>query len=259
MSSFNDMFDIDSKHKLLKDILNAKESVIKKKNSEIENRLHGKTNYYVIAVGNRSTANEEDLTKVRSYIYFNGFICFYSEQGKAYNKKEYIEFIDFVRRAVASKKYEWTDFWINKGQLISRDKSNNIHVDTEMISPISNRNRLAGNVSEMSLKLFYEFLRHVNEGNESKLSTLDVSYDKNILKDKVEKIVKSIQNKQLIERDIEIIVRTKIEGYNYIESYVKSVLNSDSDSETESKYQKINSFFNRVFFLETYGYIGVEE
>ena len=259
MPNLDDIINIDSKHKLLKGILNSKENIIKNKNSEIENRLHGKTNYYVIAVGKRSTTNDEDLAKVRSYIYYNGYICFYNGQGKAYNKKDYVSFIDFIRQAVALKKYEWTDFWINKGQFITRDRSNNIHVDTEMITPISNRNRLSGNVSEMSLKLFYEFLRRVNKGDEGKLTMLYASYDKNILKDKVEKIVKSNQNKQLTEKDIEIIVRTKIEGYNYIESYVKATLNADSSSDAESKYQRINTFFSRVFFLEMYGYIGTEE
>jgi uncharacterized protein (DUF1499 family) len=237
------------------DLVNDKEYKIKKKNSEIESRLFKKTRYYVIAVGKRSSTNEEDVSKVRAYIYYNGYICFYNTQGRAYNQQEYIKYIDFVKQAVNSNRYEWTDFWINKGQILKRDKTENIHLDNELITPIKSKSRIIGNVSDLSLKLFYDFLNTINENYANKLTALKDSYEKGVLKDKVERIVKSIPSKKLIEKDGEIIVRTRIEGYNYISSYIKTILRSD----LKNKNEIINALFSRVFFLEMHGYIGIED
>lgn len=236
-------------------LLNSREIVLKKKNSLIESRLFGKTRYYVIAVGNRPVTKEEDSARVRAYIYYNGYICFYNTQGKAYNKQEYVKYIDFVKQAIQANRYSWTDFWINKGQIITRDKRNNILVDNELVPPFRSRSRVAGEISEMSLNLYCDFLKNSKLEDEDKLKLLQLSNAKKILKTKIERAVRRLPSKQLIDTDGEIIVRTKIEGYNYIMSYVKLVL----ESEDKNKYRTINDFFMRVFFLEMYGYICDEQ
>lgn len=246
--------DLLNSKNIYRGLLNSKEKAIKKKNSEIESRLFKKTQYYVIAVGNKSSASGS-VSKIRSYIYYNGYICFYNTQGRAYNKQEYSKYIEFVKQAVDADRYEWTDFWINKGQIITKDKSNNIYVDSELIKPFTSITRLAGNVNEPSLKLFYEFLKSVNKDDENKLSALETTYTNGALQDKVKKIVKNMSAKQLDNIDKEIIVRTKIEGYSYIESYVKSVLSTNKND----KHEIVNGFFSRLFFLEMYGYLSDEE
>lgn len=252
MLSLNDVLELKKVRRLM---LNSKDKILKKKNSEIESRLFGKTRYYVIAVGTRSLANDNDVAKVRAYVYYNGYICFYSAQGRAYNQQEYIKYIDFVKQGVDNQRYQWTDFWINKGQVISRDKSGNIYVDAEIVKRFSAKTKIAGNISEYSLNLFYEFLRTINQYDENKLIALEDSYIKGTLKDKIERRVKSNSVKSLDEKDSEIIIRTKIEGYNYIISYVKSILKSN----VSNKFDVINAFFNRVFFLEMYSYITNDE
>lgn len=235
-------------------ILNSKEKIMKKKNSEIESRLFNKTQYYVIAIGAKPSMTDP-VSKIRAYIYYNGYICFYSTQGRAYNQTEYINYIDFVKKAVESKRFEWADFWINKGQVITRDRANNIHVDNELVIPISSKTRrIVGNISEISLKLYYEFLCTINKDDPNKLAALESAFQKGLLKEKVERIVKNSDSKQLLRKDGEIIVRTNIEGYNYITSYVRTTLRSNIDNTMEI----INNFFSRVFYLEMYGYIGVE-
>lgn len=234
--------------------LNLKDKAIKKKNSEIESRLFGKTKYYIIAVGKRPVISENEIIKVRSYVYYDGQIFFYSTQGRAYNQQEYINYIEFVKNGIQKERYEWTDFWINKGQTISRDKNNKIYVDGEIVEPFYQTSKLLNNISELSLILYYDFLRSINTEDQNKLMLLEDSFNKGVLKDRIERNVKAIDRK-LDQQDGEIIVRTKIEGYNYIANIVKEIIASNR----QNRFETIDGLFNRVFYLEMHGYIGEEE
>lgn len=247
--------DLLRRKKFSDGLLHFKEKVMKKKNSEIESRLFQKTQYYVIAVGKKPIVTENDITKVRAYIYYNGDICFYSTQGRAYNKQDYIEYIDFVKQGIDKERYEWTNFWINKGQVIARDKKDNIFVDTEIVKPFPVRSKLLNKLSDLSMSIYYDYLRSINQENETKLIQLQDSFEKGVLRDRIERAIKSTKKRELDATDGEIIVRTKIEGYNFIMHTVKSLLNSN----IPNRQEQINIFFNRVFYLELQGHIGDDE
>lgn len=239
-------------------IFNPKDKVLKKKNSEIVNRLFEKTQYYVIAVSKRPLTDvgkrsltEEEYFKVRAYVFVDGYICFYGAQGKAFNKREYVNYIDFVRKVIHKNRYEWTNFWINKGQIITKDCRNNIIINNEMILPFGEKSRVRVDISDASVQICYDALKSAYSSQNLDSVLLEESLQNGTLKNNLEKKIRGLSKEHIEDFDGEIIARTRIEGYNFIISYAKFLANSN----VGDKVKATEDFFERVFFLERHGYI----
>jgi hypothetical protein len=156
---------------------------------------------------------------------------------------------------VKEGKYEWTDFYIEEGQIIGRDYDFNILVDGRVIEPFTKlQMQNPGKISDLTLKLFNEFLKTCNKDNRDMVEALKISFQDGFFRKEVDDIVKNDVVKELSNLDKEIIIRTKIEGQRYIVKYVKELLVSDN----YDKYIDINYFFRRLFNLEIYQYISLE-
>lgn len=195
------------------------------------------------------------IEPVQACVYKDGKIYIYDKSGNLLAPKEYSQYIDTVEHTIKQGKYEWVDFSIREGQIISRDYDYNILVDDKVVEPFTKLEKhKPGAISNITLKLFNEFLKTCNKDNKDMVEALKISFNDGFFRKEVEEIVKNDELEELSNLDKEIIVRCKIEGQNYIVKYVKKLLNSDN----YDKYIDINYFFRRLFNLERYKYISFE-
>ena len=139
---------------------------------------------------------------------------------------------------------------------MSRDFDGNIVIDTnikETFTRFDVENR--STISNLTLKLFNEFLKTCNKENRDMVEALKISFKDGFFRKEVEDIVKNDELNELSNLDKEIIVRSKIEGQKYIIKYVKELLSSAN----YDKYIDINYFFRRLFNLEIFNYIEFDK
>lgn len=192
---------------------------------------------------------------VQACVYRDGQVYIYNTSGELLSPKEYPSYIETVEHAIKEGRYEWTDFYIEEGQVIARDYDYNILVENKVIEPFEKlQTQNTGIISNLTLKLFNEFLKTCNKDNKDMVEALKISFQDGFFRKEVEDIVKNDVINELSNLDKEIVVRTKIEGQGYIVKYVKQLLSSDN----YDKYIDINYFFRRVFNLEIYQYILLE-
>lgn len=192
---------------------------------------------------------------VPACVYKDGQVHIYSALGELISPKNYSTYIDTIEHTIKEGRYEWTDFTIEEGQIIGRDYDYNILVDNKIVEPFTKlQTQQPGIISNLTLKLFNEFLKTCNKDNHDMVEALKISFSDGFFRKEVEEIVKNDVITELSNLDKEIIVRTKVEGQGYIVKYVKRLLSSDS----YDKYIDINYFFRRIFNLEIYQYICIE-
>lgn len=188
---------------------------------------------------------------VQACIYKDNNIYTYDKFGKFIEKKNYSDYINVIRFAVKEGKYTWTDFEITPGQIIKRNFNQEILVGDEVIEPIGKKKVSNKSISEITIKLFNEFLKTINKNSREMVDALKASFDDSLFRSEIENIVAEDTIDELSDLDKEIVVRSRIEGYKYIVRYVKEALEED----THDKAIRINYFFRRVFNLELNSYI----
>lgn len=187
--------------------------------------------------------------------YKDGKVYVYDTFGNLLAPKDYNTQINVIEHAVKEGKYEFTDFLIEEGQIIARDYDYNILVDSNIIDTFDkDKVQKISAISNLTLKLFNEFLKTCNKDNKDMVEALKISFQDGFFRKEVEDIVKNDVITELSNLDKEIIVRSKIEGEKYIVKYVKKLLTSES----YDKYIDINYYFRRLFNLEIYQYIAFE-
>lgn len=187
--------------------------------------------------------------------YKDGQVYIYDTFGNLAVPKDYKKYISTIEHAIKEGKYEWSDFSIEEGQIIARDYDYNILVDNNIIEPFAKvQSQRQGTISNLTLKLFNEFLKTCNKDNKDMVEALKISFQDGFFRKEVEEIVKNDVITELSNLDKEIVVRSKIEGEKYIIKYVKGLLSSSS----YDKYIDINYYFRRLFNLEIYQYISFE-
>jgi len=192
---------------------------------------------------------------IHACAYKDGQVYIYDTFGNLVAPKDYSKYIATIEHAIKEGKYEWTDFTIDEDQIIARDYDYNILVDNNIIEPFTKvQAQRQGTISNLTLKLFNEFLKTCNKDNKDMVEALKISFQDGFFRKEVEEIVKNDVITELSNLDKEIVVRTKIEGEKYIIKYVKYLLSSES----YDKYIDINYYFRRLFNLEVYQYILFE-
>lgn len=189
---------------------------------------------------------------VQACVYNNNFIYVYDKYGQFIEKKSYGEYINVVKFLIKEGKYEWTDIYIKPGEIVKRNFNQDIIIGDEVRNPLEKLDLARKPVSDITIKLFNEFLKTTNRNSREMVEALRSSFDDGLFRSEIENIIKDDVLSELSELDKEIIVRTRIEGYKYIISYVKESLQEDA----HDKYIKINYFFRRVFNLEINSYIS---
>lgn len=184
-------------------------------------------------------------------VYKDNKLHVYDTFGELYYQKEYFPDFNGLKYLINKNKYEWADFYIEKGQLITRDIHGNIIVEGRIIDPFLPFENGKGTISDISVKIYYEFLKTVNKGNSQALSILKNSYESGELKKNIERIVGNAPFKELNNIDKEMIVRTKIDGYQYIINAVKEILKKND----YYKLDEIHYLFSRLFKLEKNNYV----
>lgn len=210
---------------------------------------------HVIAVEIPFLISYLPVEPVQACVFKEEKVYIYDTYGNTVSPKEYGSYIDTVENVIKEGRYEWTDFVIDEGQIISRDYDYNILIDNKIIEPFTKlQMQKPGMISNMTLKLFNEFLKTANKDNTDMVEALKISFSDGFFRKEVEDIVKNDVIKELTNLDKEILVRCKVEGHKYVVKYVKKLLSS----ENYDKFIDINYFFRRLFNLEIYQYLSFE-
>lgn len=210
---------------------------------------------HVIAVEIPFLISYLPVEPVQACVFKDGKVYIYDTYGNIVSPKEYGSYIDTIEHVIKEGRYEWTDFIVDEGQIISRDYDYNILVDNKVLEPFSKlQTQNPGIISNMTLKLFNEFLKSANKDNKDMVEALKISFSDGFFRKEVEDIVKNDVIRELSNLDKEILVRCKVEGQIYIVKYVKKLLTS----ENYDKFIDINYFFRRLFNLEIYQYLLFE-
>jgi hypothetical protein len=192
---------------------------------------------------------------VNACVVKNGDIYIYNTFKELIPVGKYASYIDTIRHAVREGRYEWTDFIILTGNLISKDYDCNILVDNTNVESFSKlKEGGKSKISDKALKLFNLFLRTVNNDNPDMVNTLEISSNDGFFRKEVEEIISVDVVDELSNLDKEIIVCTKFEGSCYIQNYVDNHLKSGKPD----RFIDINYFFRRLFNLEVNNYISFE-
>lgn len=205
----------------------------------------------VIAVENINVSGSDAVEPVIACVYKDKLLHVYDTFGELYHQKEYFGSFESLEYLIKKGKYEWTDFYIEKGQLITRDIHGNIVVEGDVISPFLPLEDGNNAISDISLKIYYEFLKTIYKNNANAQETLKTSFESGGLKKEIEEIVNKSPFNEFNNVDKELVVRLKIDGYQYIVNSIKKILKKGD----YYKFDEINYMFSRLFKLEKNNYV----
>lgn len=205
----------------------------------------------VIAVENLNVVGSDSVEPVIACVYKDKTLHVYDTFGELYHQKEYFGSFDSLEYLISKDKYEWTDFYVQKGQLITRDSKGNIVVEGEIMEPFIPNEDGKGVISDVTLKVYFEFLKTINKNRPEVLETLNKCYQSGEFRKEVESIIAKGPFKRFTDDDKKLIVRSKLEGHHYIVSSIKDILKKGD----YYKFDEINYQFSRLFKLEKNNYI----
>lgn len=204
----------------------------------------------VIAV-EKNSSNSVDTQNVFACIYVDGVLYLYGAEDDELIS-DYFSNIEMLDYFVDAGKYEWTNFFIDKGQKIYRNRFDEILVDNEQVDAFTVVNP-EKQISRVSAKIFYELLKMLNKDNQPTIKFLEESNDINMFRQELQKIIDQSDEHEISENDKEVIVRANIRGHVYIIDKVKQMF-----PEASGNYNPLYYLFARLFKLETDGYIHME-
>lgn len=184
-------------------------------------------------------------------VYKDKLLHVYDTFGELYHQKEYFGNFESLEYLVKKGKYEWTDFYIEKGQLITRNSLGNIVVEGDIVDPFLPIEDGNNNISDISLKVYFEFLKTVYKNDPQAQQTLISCYQQGEFRKEVEDIISKSPFKQFNDTDKELIIRAKIEGHGYLVNAIKNILKKGD----YYKIDEINYLFSRLFKLEKNNYV----
>lgn len=206
----------------------------------------------VIAVENVSVGSSDTVEPAIACVFKDKLLHVYDTFGELYHQKEYFGSFESLEYLIKKDKYEWTDFYVEKGQLITRDISGNIVVEGDIIDPFLPLEEGGGKISDVSIKIYYEFLKTKNKDNTEAMETLKGSSEPGALRKEIEAIVNDSPFKEFNDIDKELIVRCKIDGYTHLINNIKMHLKTGD----YYRFDDINYMFSRLFKLEKNNYIA---
>lgn len=206
----------------------------------------------VIAIEKVISSKYDEREQVIACVYKDQKLLVYDTFGEMYYQKEYFENFNSINYFVKKGKYDWSDFYIEKGDIISRNGMGEVFVNGhelyDKITPLSNREN---NISGITLTLYYNYLCKVNKGNPEIVDEIRKDFGSGEFKDA---IIESIQKTPIdcqTNGDCEFTIRTRLGGVEYVSEWFKSVIASDDPF----KFEQITYTFTRLFKLEYENYI----
>ena len=192
------------------------------------------------------------------YVYEEGNIYLYSKNNLIKIKWDYQDKIHEIAFEVDEGTLEWVDIWITNGQQISRNGSI-ILLDNKKVKPFKKLSKDEfAKIGPVTSKIFNEFLRSRDIGNEDLRRFTKESFDEGFFTKTIADIMEYVHDYCMEESDLnnldkQIIIRAKIEGYKFIIDFMKNLLaNSNRGDEFCQK------FLTRVFMLESQNFIKVD-
>ncbi|MFZ5353836.1 MAG: hypothetical protein ACOZCL_14090 [Bacillota bacterium] len=178
----------------------------------------------------------------------------YDTYGKAYYQKEYFKDFEGLIFHINKGKYEWTDFEINSGELLTRDSLGDIFANEERVEKLTRLITGKFSINDETVQLFYKFLQKLNKNDSRELADIQSAYASGELKKDIQECIESNPLEDLRQEDLEIIVRSRLEGIEY----VKNKLRQLSSGNDPLKLEEITFYFTRLFKLQHSGYINFD-
>lgn len=193
------------------------------------------------------------------YAYKNGKVFLYSPQWDLETNWPYKDKIVDISFMADDEIVDWVDIWIEDGQEIKRQGSH-IYIDGNRVVTFKRlTDETFSIISPVSAKLYNEYTKSRNKGNNETRNFLKETFDEGLFTKEIAEIIEDnfdtvIGINELNSMDKQIIVRTKIEGYRFVINFIKNLLHSG----VEEKEDYCETFFSRVFLLETQNFIELK-
>lgn len=190
------------------------------------------------------------------YVYKDKKIFSYSPQWELEIWWDYSDKIKEIAMNVDKGLLQWIDFYIEEGQEIEA-RGQNFYIENKKVEVIK---RLSEdkytNIGAVTTKIFNEFLRSREKEEEEVKEYLKEGFEKGLFTSVISDIVEFSHQNELEPGDLnnldrQIVVRTKIEGYDFIVNFIKNILHSGVAEAVEL----CEMFMSRVFLLESQNYI----
>ncbi len=207
---------------------------------------------YAIAVSKELNSNNE----LDIYVYKDNRIYLYSPQWELDTSWNYDEKIKDIALDVDDGLLDWVDVYIEDGQEITV-ADNQFYINDQKVEPFKRLSEdIFANVGVVSAKIYNEFLASKDSYGEHERNFLKESFEDGLFLREISNIIETeyqspIETNELNDLDKQIIIRTKIEGYNFAVNFVKGLL----QSELEEKEDYCIMFLNRVLMLESQNFI----
>lgn len=210
-------------------------------------------NLRVVAV---ETVNDffDNREPIVGCVYKDSELLIYDVFGNLWQSKDYLG--DFARldQYIKKGKYDWTDFTISSGQVISRDDKGILTVDGWKTPCFRRISGGSGEISPATMALFRNYLDAVDKHDPGIVWDSFCKVQDEDLERKIRKSITPDRLEDLSYFDKEIIVKTRIFGRKFVIDYLRDLKYSEFDP----KINKVVFFFNRLFTLEVSNYIYFE-
>lgn len=214
----------------------------------ILSRLH------VIAVSKELNRSKE----LDIYVYSENKIFSYSPQWELEISWPYFAKIREIAQEVDEELFDWVDFYIKDGQEITR-KDDKIFIDGKKVNPFRRLSKENfSNIGIVTSKIYNEFLRSREKSEDDTKEFLKDVFEQGFFSKEISDIIEAgfehiIEVEDLNNLDKQIIVRTKIEGYQFIINFIKNILHNKG----KRRIEFCEIFMSRVFMLESQNFIKV--
>lgn len=206
----------------------------------------------IIAISKKQNHNKE----WQIYAYKDNRIYLYSPQWELDTSWGYDSKIKNIAIDVDNEVLEWVDLYIEDGQEISKTNGE-YFIDNQKAEPFRRlTSDVFANVGIISAKIYSEFLISKDSDDAGEKEFLKECFEDGLFLKEISDIIESdfqtpIEISELNDIDKQIIIRTKIEGYDFVIQFIKGLINS----EFEEKQDYCIMFLNRVIMLESQNFI----
>lgn len=185
-------------------------------------------------------------------VYKDNELLIYDVFGNLWHSKDYLGDFAALDSCIKKGKFDWTDFTINSGQVISRDDKGVLTVDGWKTPCFRKLSAGTGEISSATMALFREYLEVVDKYNPGIVAESFGGYGN--LEQEIRESISADGLQDLSGFDKQIIVKARIFGRKFVLNYLRDLKYSEIDPQINQAF----FFFSRLFTLEVSNYIFIE-
>lgn len=206
---------------------------------------------HVIAVTQRAEERKDD--RVLAVIHQAGELFLFTDERELLPIGRYRDWITTLVALVDRERYMWVDLQATPRSTLRRRGRGALIHNGRRVKPFTPLRHGAGAISVTSLLTFNQFLRDQNNEQAEMVEALQLSLTDGYFLSHVKSIIKDDRITVLTDLHGQIIIRAKIEGEAFLETYIKEA----SGQPNVEFFFTVNQFFRILFNLEVNRFVNL--